>query len=217
MTSRVVRWLGVAVPVVALSFGGWAVAQEPPKKEPPKAEPKKVEPPKPADDKKVEPKAEKDILAAAAEAKLTTFVELVKLAGLDEELKGTGPFTAFAPTDDAFAKLPNFADLKKPEKKAELKNILLYHVTKGKLMAADLGKAKDPIKTLLPKGELTVTTKDGKTMVNGKATVTKEYVGKNGVVQAIDTVLTPPAADKPEVKKPEAKPEEKKPAEPKKP
>lgn len=210
MTSRVVRWLGVTVPVVALAFGGWAFAQEPPKKpEPPKPPPvkpeeKKIEAPK------VEPKMDGDILGTAMSEKLVTFIAMVKIAGLDEALKGEGPFTVFAPTDEAWKKWGDLEALKAD--KAKLAEILKGHVVKGKMMAADVTKAKDPLKTLKEKTELTVTTKDGKVMLNGKAAVVKpDITAKNGVIHTIDTVLAPaaPAVEK----KPEMKPEEKKPAE----
>jgi len=132
-----------------------------------------------------------DIVAVASEAgSFTTLVAAIKAAGLVETLQGTGPFTVFAPTDEAFAKLPKgtLEDLLKPENKAKLAGILTYHVVPGKVMAAD-------VKTMMAKTvngeELDIKVKDGAVTVN-KAKVSKTDVpASNGVIHVIDTVLMP--------------------------
>ncbi|RZL04892.1 MAG: fasciclin domain-containing protein [Hymenobacter sp.] len=141
--------------------------------------------------------ADKDIVDNAMGAKsVSTLVSLVKQAGLVETLKGAGPFTVFAPTNDAFAKLPKaaVAALTDPANAAKLKGVLTYHVIAGRLLAADL---KDGQELTTVNGEkLHVMVKDGKVMVgNGKdapATVAiADVVSKNGVTHVIDTVVLP--------------------------
>jgi uncharacterized surface protein with fasciclin (FAS1) repeats len=120
-----------------------------------------------------------------------TLTAALTAAGLVDTLKGPGPFTVFAPTDAAFAKLPDgtLSDLLKPENKAKLTAILTYHVVAGKLTAADV-QAVSELKTLNGK-ELPVKVVGGKVMV-GDATVTTADVGAtNGVIHVIDTVLLP--------------------------
>jgi uncharacterized surface protein with fasciclin (FAS1) repeats len=132
-----------------------------------------------------------DIVDTAVAGGFTTLVTAVKAAGLVETLKGPGPFTVFAPTDAAFAKLPpgTLESLLKPENKAKLQSILTYHVVAGKVMAADVVKLKSA-KTV--EGEsITIMTMNGGVMVD-KADVTKaDIVCSNGVIHVIDTVLLP--------------------------
>ena len=134
----------------------------------------------------------KDIVdTAVAAGQFNTLAAALKAAGLVDTLKGTGPFTVFAPTDDAFAKLPKgtLDDLLKPENKEKLAAILTYHVVAGKVMAADV-KDGATCKTVNGK-ELTQSVKDGKVMIGG-ATVTKADIpASNGVIHVIDTVLLP--------------------------
>ncbi|WP_339875753.1 fasciclin domain-containing protein [uncultured Algoriphagus sp.] len=123
---------------------------------------------------------------------LSTLVAAVKAGDLVETLKGDGPFTVFAPTNDAFAKLPagTVENLLKPENKAQLVKILTYHVVPGKVMAADLKNGQMP-KTV-EGSSIEVTLMDGKAMINN-ATVTKADIeADNGVVHVIDTVIMPP-------------------------
>jgi transforming growth factor-beta-induced protein len=124
-------------------------------------------------------------------ATVTTLVKAVKAAGLVDALKGPGPFTVFAPTNDAFAKLPPevLSDLLKPENKEKLTKILLYHVHAGEAVAsADL---KDGKVTTLNGKDLDVKI-DGPTIVVNGATVTKTDVqASNGVIHWIDTVIVP--------------------------
>ena len=137
------------------------------------------------------PAAKEDIVAVAAGAgSFKTLVAAIKAAGLVETLQGKGPFTVFAPTDEAFAKLPEgtVAELLKPENKAKLVGILTYHVVPGKVMAAD-------VKTMLAKTvngqELAIKLTDGKVTVD-KANVTKtDIAASNGVIHVIDAVVLP--------------------------
>jgi uncharacterized surface protein with fasciclin (FAS1) repeats len=134
----------------------------------------------------------KDIVdTAVAAGSFKTLAAALKAADLVDTLKGKGPFTVFAPTDEAFAKLPagTLEDLLKPENKTKLTAILTYHVVSGKVMAADV-KDGASLKTVNGK-ELTASVKDGKVMIGG-ATVTKADISaSNGVIHVIDTVLLP--------------------------
>ncbi len=128
---------------------------------------------------------------AAGSADHTTLVAAVKAAGLAETLSGAGPFTVFAPTNEAFAKLPAGAvdGLLKPESKAKLTGVLTYHVVPGALKAADL---KDGQKLKTVQGEeLTVAVKDGKVTINGANVTIADVVSSNGVTHVIDAVLMP--------------------------
>lgn len=125
-----------------------------------------------------------------------TLVAAVKAAGLVDTLKGAGPFTVFAPTDDAFKKLEKskpgiIATLLKPENKAKLTAILTYHVVSGKVMAADVLKLKNGtlVKTVNGKS-IAIMNKHGVHV--GKAKVIKTDIEcSNGVIHVIDTVLLP--------------------------
>ncbi len=121
-----------------------------------------------------------------------TLCELVTLAGLADTLNSTGPFTVFAPTDAAFAKLSpeTVAKLKKDPK--ALAAILTYHVVPGKKDAAEVVKMKD---VMTVEGQpIMITIVEGKVMLNKSATVAKTDVNaSNGVIHVIDTVLMPPA------------------------
>ncbi len=134
----------------------------------------------------------KDIVDTAAGAgKFNTLVTAIKAAGLVDTLKGKGPFTVFAPTDEAFAKLPKgtVEDLLKPENKAKLAGILTYHVVPGAVMAADIKGKKSDVKTVQG-GMLSVdATKD--VMINDAKVVTADVTASNGVIHAIDTVVMP--------------------------
>ncbi|MEZ5303319.1 MAG: fasciclin domain-containing protein [Verrucomicrobiales bacterium] len=136
-------------------------------------------------------KAEKDIVdIAASNENFSTLVAAVKAADLVETLKGEGPFTVFAPTDEAFKKLPEgtVETLLKPENKEKLANILKYHVVPAKVMAKDVKPME--AETALGK-KATITVEDGKVMIDG-ATVTKtDIVASNGVIHVIDAVILP--------------------------
>lgn len=126
----------------------------------------------------------------------TTLVAAVKAAGLVETLKGAGPFTVFAPTNEAFAKLPagTVDNLIKPENKAKLTKILTYHVVAGAFKSSDL---KDGQKLKTVQGEeLTISYKDGKWSVwdskmNGANITIADVISSNGVTYVIDNVLMP--------------------------
>lgn len=132
------------------------------------------------------------VSAAVADGRFTTLVAAVQAAKLDGALSGPGPFTVFAPTDDAFKKLPNgtvASLLKDPE--GPLKQILLYHVVSGQDMASDVVKVTT-VKTLQG-GNLTINvTKDAVYVNNAKVVVT-DIKTDNGVIHVIDAVLLPPA------------------------
>jgi len=139
----------------------------------------------------------KDIVDnAAGSADHTTLVAAVKAAGLVETLKGAGPYTVFAPTNEAFAKLPagTVDNLLKPENKDMLTKVLTYHVVAGGLKSTDL---KDGQKLKTVQGEeLTIHNKDGKWMVHdakgGMANITiADVISSNGVTYVIDGVLMP--------------------------
>jgi uncharacterized surface protein with fasciclin (FAS1) repeats len=133
----------------------------------------------------------------------TTLVAAVKAAGLVQTLEGAGPFTVFAPTNDAFAKLPDgtVATLLKPENKQTLTNVLTYHVVPGRLTTKDLrerikaGGGKAELKTV-EGGTLTIEEKNGKLWVIDAKGDTAEItisnvMQSNGVIQVIDTVMLP--------------------------
>ena len=139
--------------------------------------------------------AGKDIVDTAVAAKFNTLVAAVKAADLVNTLKGAGPFTVFAPTDEAFAKLPKgtVEELLKPENKDKLKAILTYHVVSGKVMAADVVKLDGKEVNTVQGGPVAIKVDGGAVMV-GNATVTKTDIEtSNGVIHIIDTVLLPPA------------------------
>ena len=145
-----------------------------------------------ASDKKGKMSGGKDIVdTAVAAGQFNTLAKALQAAGLVDTLKGAGPFTVFAPTDEAFAKLPagTLDDLLKPENKEKLKDILTYHVVPGKVMAAQAMKLNSA-KTVNGK-DLTIKTEGGKVKINN-ATVTKADIhASNGVIHVIDTVLLP--------------------------
>ena len=129
---------------------------------------------------------------AVAAGNFKTLVAAVQAAGLADTLKGAGPFTVFAPTDEAFAKLPagTVDDLLKPENKDKLVAILTYHVIPGKVMAADVTGKETKAKTVQG-SEVTVNGKDGKVMVDGATVVTADVAADNGVIHVIDAVIMP--------------------------
>jgi uncharacterized surface protein with fasciclin (FAS1) repeats len=130
----------------------------------------------------------KDIVdTAVAAGNFKTLATALGAAGLVDTLKGKGPFTVFAPTDEAFAKIPK-ADLDAPLKdKAKLSAVLTYHVVASKVMAADVKAGK--VKTVQG-SDLTVTTSGG-VMVDKAKVVKTDIVADNGVIHVIDTVIMP--------------------------
>lgn len=136
--------------------------------------------------------AAKDIVDTAVGAgKFETLVTAVKAADLVETLKGKGPFTVFAPTDAAFAKIPQEKLEALLKDKKALTAVLTYHVVPGKVMAADVVKL-DSAKTV--QGQcITIVAKDGKVTVNGANVLKTDIVCGNGVIHVIDAVILPPS------------------------
>ena len=128
---------------------------------------------------------------AVAAGQFKTLATALTKAGLVETLKGKGPFTVFAPTDEAFAKLPTgtLNDLLKPENKSKLQGILTYHVVAGKVMAADVVKLKSA-KTVNGQS-VTIRVADGMVMVDNAKVVKTDIVCSNGVIHVIDSVILP--------------------------
>ena len=134
----------------------------------------------------------KDIVETAVSAgSFKTLTTALAAAGLVETLKGKGPFTVFAPTDEAFAKLPagTVESLLKPANKQKLTAILTYHVVAGNVKAADVVKLSSA-KTLNGK-LITIKTVGGKVLINGATVVKADIAATNGTIHVIDTVLMP--------------------------
>jgi uncharacterized surface protein with fasciclin (FAS1) repeats len=133
----------------------------------------------------------KDIVGTAVAAgKFKTLARALQAADLVETLKGEGPFTVFAPTDEAFAKLPEGTVEALLKDKEKLKAVLTYHVVPGKVMAADVVKLKEA-KTVQGK-PVQITAKDGGVMINKARVVKADVAAGNGVIHVIDSVLLPP-------------------------
>jgi uncharacterized surface protein with fasciclin (FAS1) repeats len=142
-----------------------------------------------------EEKAKKDIVdTAVAAGDFKTLVTAVKAADLVETLKGDGPFTVFAPTDAAFAKIPKEKLEALLKDKKALAGVLTYHVVAGKVTAADVVKI-DSAKTV-EGSMLDIKSKDGAVMINGAKVVKADIQCSNGVIHVIDTVLLPSKSDK---------------------
>ena len=137
--------------------------------------------------------AQKDIVDTAVDAgQFKTLAAALDAAGLIDTLKGNGPFTVFAPTDAAFAKLPpgTVENLLKPENKDQLVAILTYHVVSGKVMAVDVVKLKEA-KTVNGK-MIDIETKGDAVMVNDARVTATDIGASNGVIHVVDTVILPP-------------------------
>ncbi len=137
-------------------------------------------------------KKQKDIVeTAVAAGPFNTLVAAVKAAGLVETLKGEGPFTVFAPTDDAFEKLPagTVEELLKPENRDKLTAVLTYHVVPGKLMAADVVNTKSA-KTLQGQS-VRFEVKEGQAMIDNARIIKTDIATSNGVIHVLDTVILP--------------------------
>ena len=139
---------------------------------------------------------QKDVVDTAVSAgSFKTLVAAVKAAGLVETLKGEGPFTVFAPTDEAFAKLPagTVESLLKPESKAKLQAILTYHVVPGKVMAADVVKLSGAVTVQGQQVDIAVT--DGTVTVDKAKVLKTDIACSNGVIHVIDSVILPSDSD----------------------
>jgi uncharacterized surface protein with fasciclin (FAS1) repeats len=138
--------------------------------------------------------AKQDIVeTAVAAGSFSTLATALKAAGLVDALKGPGPFTVFAPTDDAFKKLPKgtLDSLLKPENKDKLTAILTYHVVSGNVTSAQVVKLTSA-KTLNGQS-VSITSHDGDLMVNNANVVKADIHASNGVIHVIDTVILPPS------------------------
>jgi len=135
----------------------------------------------------------KDIVdLAVGNDNLKTLVAAVKAGGLVDVLKGDGPFTVFAPTDEAFAALPKgtLEMLLKPENKDKLVAILTYHVVSGKVMSGDLSNGMKA--ATVQGGKVSVSIKGGVVKINDAKVIAADVKAKNGVVHVIDKVILPP-------------------------
>lgn len=136
-------------------------------------------------------KTSKDIITVAVEAgNFKTLATALTEAGLIETLKGKGPFTVFAPTDEAFAKLPAGTVEGLLKDKEALKKILLYHVVSGNVTSSDVVKLSSA-KTV-EGSDIKIKTKDGKVMINDAKVISADIKASNGVIHVIDTVILPP-------------------------
>ena len=139
--------------------------------------------------------AKKDIVDTATEAgSFSTLLAAADAAGLVETLKGEGPFTIFAPTDEAFAALPEgtVEKLLMPENKDQLVSILTYHVIPGKVMSGDIAGEEMMVETV-EGAEIDVNATDG-VMVNDATVVQADIEASNGVIHVIDSVVMPPSS-----------------------
>jgi transforming growth factor-beta-induced protein len=166
-----------------------AVAEEPAVQEPAMPEPTAT--PEPVAEE--EAMMEKDIVdTAVADGRFTTLAAALTAAGLVDTLKGEGPFTVFAPTDEAFSKLPEgtVESLLLPENLEQLQQILLYHVVSGSVMAADVVQLTSADTAAeLP---LSIQVKDGNVFINDAQVIITDIEAANGVIHVIDSVLLPP-------------------------
>lgn len=137
---------------------------------------------------------QKDIVDTAVEAgSFKTLVSLVKTAGLVETLKGKGPFTVFAPTDAAFAKVPKATLNALGNDKKALQGVLTYHVVAGNVMAADVVKLNGKKVKTVNGAELNIAVRGGKVFLNNVEVVKTDIKTSNGVIHVINGVLLPPA------------------------
>jgi len=137
-------------------------------------------------------KDKKDIVeTAVAAGSFSTLAAALEAGDLIETLKGEGPFTVFAPTDEAFAKLPEgtVEELLKPENKEQLVAVLTYHVVAGKVMTADVVELEEA--TTVNGAKVKIDTEDG-VKVNESNVIKTDIKAKNGVIHVIDAVLLPP-------------------------
>lgn len=135
---------------------------------------------------------DKTVVGAAVHSKgFNTLVAAVKAAGLVETLSGDGPFTVFAPTDEAFAKLPEgtLEELLKPKNREKLVGILTYHVVPGKVKAKQVVKLSEA--TTVQGSDVAIAVNDGVVTVDGATVIKTDIPCKNGVIHVIDTVILP--------------------------
>ena len=140
-------------------------------------------------------KMAKDIVGtAAANQDFSTLVAAVKAAGLVETLQGDGPFTVFAPTNEAFSKMPEgtVENLLKPENRDQLVSILKYHVVPGKVMASDVVNLSTA--TTAEGDSINIQVDSGRVMIDNAEVITTDIEASNGVIHVIDTVILPGSA-----------------------
>jgi uncharacterized surface protein with fasciclin (FAS1) repeats len=144
-------------------------------------------------------RAQGDIVdVAVADGRFTTLVAAVQAAGLEDALRGEGPLTVFAPTDDAFAKLPEGTVEALLNDIPTLTDILLYHVVEGRVMAADVVTLSSA--TTLQGDSISITVQNGRVFLNEDVEVIiVDIEATNGVIHVVDTVLLPPTAEAAEV------------------
>lgn len=143
------------------------------------------------DTKMVSKAVKNDIVQTAISAgNFTTLATALTEAGLVDALKGDGPFTVFAPTDDAFKKLPEGALEGLLKDKEALKSVLLYHVVSGNVSSTDVVKLDKA--TTLNGSDIKIKTVDGKVMINDSQVTGADVQASNGIIHVIDTVLLPP-------------------------
>lgn len=120
-----------------------------------------------------------------------TLIKAIEAAGLVDTVKGSGPFTMFAPTDEAFSKLPagELEDLLKPEHKEKLRTILLYHILPEKLMASEMAAPREA--RTLKRTRLKIETSGGLVKIDDATVVRQDLAASNGVIHVIDALLTP--------------------------
>jgi uncharacterized surface protein with fasciclin (FAS1) repeats len=139
------------------------------------------------------PGTTKDIVTTAVDnGSFKTLAAALNAAGLVDTLKGPGPFTVFAPTDAAFAKLPagTVENLLKPENRDQLRRVLTYHVVSGKVGSSDVVKLTSA--KAVSGDSMRISTRDGSVMVNDAKVVTADVAASNGVIHVIDSVILPP-------------------------
>lgn len=136
-------------------------------------------------------KNSKDIVTTAVEAgNFTTLAAALTEAGLIETLQSEGPFTVFAPTDEAFAKLPKGTVESLLKDKEALTNVLLYHVVSGKVLAKDVVKLNSA--ETVQGNSVNIKVVDSKVMINDAQVISADVNASNGVIHVIDTVILPP-------------------------
>lgn len=139
-------------------------------------------------------KPDKDIVdIATSDQQFSTLVTALQAADLVDTLKGKGPYTVFAPTNDAFAKLPagTLENLLKPENKEVLTDILTYHVAPGKLDAKAVGKLNGKAIKMANGKPAQIEVKDGKVYIDGAQIIKTDIMAKNGIIHVIDAVMLP--------------------------
>lgn len=147
-----------------------------------------------ANDYAVNDASKKDIVDIAVEdGRFNTLVTALKAADLVSTLKGKGPFTVFAPTDEAFAKLPKetLEELLKPENKEKLADLLKFHVTSGKVTSQDAIKLNGKEITMANGKKAKIEVKNNEVFINGAKVIVTDIQGKNGIIHVIDTVIMP--------------------------